>query len=208
HRLLAILTFIFALWTVTNYFSLNSSTADGTLFWIRAVMFVTAALGPILYFFVKAYPHPELKINKIVFSSLILATIIVELLAFTPFVFSSVSVANGIHPTPAPGIILFGVLFIGGPIAATVEIIRKYRRSTGLAKLQYKYLVLGITATFGLLIFTNFLFVVLLNFSDLVILGQMFSLVLVGFIFYAIIRHRLLEIRMIIARSVVYTLLL
>jgi signal transduction histidine kinase len=208
HRLLTLLTVIFAAWIIANYFSLNSEDAESTLFWIRAVMFITAPLGPVLYFFIKSFPTPDLNVKKKVFKVLVVLTLIVQALAFTPYIFSSVRITDQITPQPEFGIVLFAVLFVVVPLAGFIELIRKYRKSRGIEKLQIKYLFVGITVTFILLILTNFISVVVFNFSGFVMFGPMFSLILVGFILYAIIRHRLLEVRVIIARSVVYTILI
>ncbi|MBA3723764.1 MAG: hypothetical protein H0W89_02605 [Candidatus Levybacteria bacterium] len=209
NRLLTGLTVIFALWTVANYFSLNSPTPEGTLFWIRAVMFITAPLGPVLYFFIKAFPNKELQINKKFLNAIVVLTLLVQGLAFTPLLFSGVTIVGSqITPTPGPAIILFAILFIGLPIAGIWEVIKKYKRSAGIEKQQLKFLVFGISVTFSLLILTNFIFVVLFNLSDFVIYGPIFSIIFVGLIFYAIVKHRLLAIRLILARSVSYTFLI
>lgn len=209
NQLLTGLTIIFAAWTITNYFSLNSPTAESTLFWIRAVMFITAPLGPTIYLFIKAFPNRELVINKTLLNVLIGLTIFVQILAFTPFIFSGVTITGTqITPTPAPGIILFAILFMGLPIAGIFEIIKKYRVSAGIEKQQLKFLVFGTTITFTLLIITNFVFVLVFKLSNFVIFGPIFSLIFVGVIFYAIVKHRLLAIRLIIARSVAYTFLI
>lgn len=209
NRLLTGLTVIFAAWTVANYFSLNSPTADATLFWIRAVMFITAPLGPTLYIFIKVFPSQQLVMNKTLLHILIGLTLLVQILAFTPLIFSGVTISGSqITPTPAPGIILFAILFMGLPIAGIFEIFKKYRVSTGVERQQLKFLVFGISVTFTLLIITNFVFVVLFKLSNLVIFGPIFSLIFVGMIFYAIIKHRLLAIRLILARSVAYTFLI
>lgn len=208
HKLLTFLTLIFACWTVANYFSLHSSTEEETLFWIRMVMVITAPMGPVLYLFSKAFPGPELKTNKFILFMLFSLSLVVAGISFTPLLFESVSLENGVKPTPGPAIPLYGLLLIGSTFGGFVEIFLKYRKSHGLEKLQLKYLVFGITVTFSLLILTNFLFVVLLSFSELVILGPIFTLVFVGFITYSIIKHRLMEIRLVIARSLAYTLLL
>jgi signal transduction histidine kinase len=209
HRLLTALTVIFAAWTIANYFSLNSATAEGTLFWIRAVMFITAPLGPVLYLFIRAFPNKELQINKTLLNVLIGLTLLVQILAFTPFLFSGVTITGEqITPTPGPGIILFAILFMGIPIIGIFEIIKKYRRSTGVEKQQLKFLVFGISLTFTLLIITNFVFVLLFKLSNFVIFGPIFSLIFVVSITYSIIKHRLLAIRLILARSVAYAFLI
>ena len=208
NRLLTGLTIIFALWTIANYFSLNTPTPSGTLFWIRAVMFITAPLGPVLYLFIKAFPNTNLEIKKPMLLFLTIATVIVEGLAFTPFLFSKVTLGQQITPTPGPGLILFAILFVGVPLIGFFDLIKKYRKTVNLEKLQIRYLLFGIAFTFFLLIITNFLLVVVFKISQFVIFGPIFSLILVGFIFYAIAKHRLLQIRLVLARSVAYSIMI
>jgi signal transduction histidine kinase len=208
HRLLTILSFIFAFWSIANYFSLNSSTPAGTLFWIRAVMFITAPMGPVLFLFIKAFPNSKLVINKVILNIIIILTALVMVLAFSPLIFSKVTIAEQITPTPGPAIPLFAVLFVGLPIAGIFELFKKYKKTTGVERLQLRYLILGIVVTFILLILTNFIAVIVFNYSKFVIFGPMFTLIFVSLLSYSIVKHRLLAIRLLIARSVVYTLLL
>jgi signal transduction histidine kinase len=208
NKLLTALTVIFALWTVANYFSLNAPTPESTLFWIRAVMFITAPLGPVLYLFIHTFPNADLNINKRVLYTLIFLTLFVQAIAFTPLLFSGVTIGEQITPTPAPGLLLFALLFVGAPIAGIIELFKKFRKATGLERQQLKFLVFGIGMTFSLLILTNFVFVVLFQVSEFVIFGPIFSLFFVGSIFYAIVKHRLLAIRLILARSVAYFFLI
>lgn len=209
HRLLSLLTVIFALWSIANYFSLNSGTKEETLFWIRVVMLITAPMGPVLYFFIKAFPHYKLSMNKIFFKILISIILFVEFIVFTPLIFSDVTIKNGsITPVPGPGIILYAFLLIGAPLVGSIELIKKYRKSKGYEKLQLKYLIVGVTETFGLQILTNFIAVVVFHYSGFVIFGPVFSLIFVVFITYAIIRHRLLEVRFILVRPLVYLMLI
>lgn len=207
NRLLSIITLIIALWAVANYYSLNSPVEQQTLFWIRAVMLITSPLGPVLYLFLLAFPRPDLDITKkrlIFILLLIFATATVSL---TPWMFSKVEIDGGIHPTPGPGIILYGTSAIGFLLAGLREIVVKYKKSRGLIKLQLKYLVLGVILTFTLQALTNFILVVVFNFSNFVILGPIFSLILVAFMTYAIVKHRLMDIRLVIARAISYTFL-
>jgi len=58
------LTFVLAGWTFINYFSLHSPTEELTLFWIRAVMFITSFMGPALFLLLYIFPKEKLKLKK------------------------------------------------------------------------------------------------------------------------------------------------
>lgn len=207
HTLLALIAIVIALWTVTNYFSLNSAVPYQSLFWIQMVMFVTSPLGPLIYLFLTAYPNSELKINPRLALFIVSSIAIVAIISLTSLMFSSVSLVNGVHPQPGPGIILFGLLTIGFLAFGFKNIILKYKQSKGLVRLQLQYLVLGVILTFSLQFFTNFVFVILMNYSNFVVFGPTFSLILVGSLAYAIVRHRFLDIRLVVARTIAYTIL-
>ena len=86
--------------------------------------------------------------------------------------------------------------------------IEKYLKAKGIEKVQIKYLLLGIILTFSLVAVCSFILVVVFNISTFVILGPVFSLILVASLAYAIVKHRFLDIRMVVARSVGYALLI
>jgi len=123
--------------------------------------------------------------------------------------FTSVNISNGnIQPTPGPAIFLYALNFIGFLSAAIITIIRKYMKSRGIEKLQIRFIFYGVGFTFLLIGITNFLFVVLLKQSSFVIFGPLFSLILVGLTSYAIVKHKLLNIGLVVARSVAFLILI
>ena len=88
-----------------------------------------------------------------------------------------------------------------------VNLISQYRQSTGRQKMQIRYVMAGtgIAALFG-----SYFNLLRPWFGDtsLMWLGPPFSLFMIGFIAYAIIKHRLMDIRLILSRTIVYSLLL
>ncbi|EKD84987.1 MAG: Sensor protein [uncultured bacterium] len=204
-----ILSIILALWAITNYFSLQDLPPETILFWIRAVMFVTGAMFAVLYLLTDTFPKNSLSIGRIRLVLVIGFILLTQILSTTDLVFQRVEVNNGaVNPIPGPAIPIVAVNFVGFLLLTLITLYKKNRSSIGLERIRLKYLIFGITLTFILAITTNFIFVVFLKLTSFVALGPLFALILVGFIAYAIVKHRFLDIRLVVARSVSYFLLM
>lgn len=81
---------------------------------------------------------------------------------------------------------------------------RKVRAASGLRKLQLRYLLLGILSGGAGVITTNLIIPLVWRTSRFSVLGPYFSLLLVSFSAHAIIRHRLLDIRLFVKQGAVY----
>jgi PAS domain S-box-containing protein len=80
----------------------------------------------------------------------------------------------------------------------------KYRRSTGLLRLQIRYLAFAFAIPSGLIILTNLVAPLLFGTSIPGRYGPFFSLLMLALIGHAIIRHRLMDMRVVIRKSAVY----
>ena len=83
---------------------------------------------------------------------------------------------------------------------------RKLRLATGLRKLQLRYLLLGILLGAAGAITTNVIIPLVWKTSQYSVLGPYFSLLLVSFSAHAILRHRLMDIRLVVQRGFVFLL--
>ena len=81
---------------------------------------------------------------------------------------------------------------------------RKLRMASGLRKLQLRYLLLGILLGGAGAITTNVVIPLVWKTSQYSVLGPYFTLLLVSFSAHAIIRHRLMDIRLVVRRGSVY----
>ncbi|HOY55838.1 MAG TPA: ATP-binding protein [bacterium] len=79
----------------------------------------------------------------------------------------------------------------------------KYRQADGIAKMQIKYVFWGTFLSSALGMSTN-LILPTFDYFELNWLGQALTLVMVGFIAYAIIRYRLMDIKMVFSKSIIY----
>ncbi len=208
HILLTLLTIFISIWAILNYFSLTSGSEDWTLFWIRAVMFITAPLATILYLFLITFPNEKLHLNEKQLNILITITILVGILNILPISFKSVSIENDtITPEIGFGIAPFALLMIWSLISGSTNLVKRIKLYKGLQKAQVKIFLLGSMLTFSLMITTNFIMVILFNESNFVIFGPFFSLILTSFIFYSIIKHKFFGIRFVLAKTLTYVTL-
>jgi signal transduction histidine kinase len=95
----------------------------------------------------------------------------------------------------------FAIYFIVVWCAALGIFVRKWRTSRGLARAQYQYLGAGLIGGSIGGISTNLLVPWLTGQSTYSWVGPFFTLVYVGFVAHAIIRHRLMDLRLFIHRG-------
>jgi PAS domain S-box-containing protein len=99
---------------------------------------------------------------------------------------------------------LFGVYFLLCFLLALFALWRTIRSTAGVRKLQLRYLLLGILLGGAGAITTNLLIPLIWTTSKYSFLGPYFSLLVVSFSAHAIIRHRLMDIRVVIRQGAVY----
>lgn len=210
NRIFAILAFILGVWSITNYLSLHASTPAEQLFWIRVVMFGGAFMGSGVFLLIRAFPNHKISLPLwLHFSIWIFSSFIGLLALLTPLVFSDITYVNGsIQPTPGMLMPLYAIHFLGFMIWGFILLGKKYLKAQSIEKIQFRFLILGLATTFSLIAFFNFIVVNLFQNTTFVSLGPSFTLILVIATFYAIIKHRFLDIKLIVIRAVVYALLL
>lgn len=98
----------------------------------------------------------------------------------------------------------FGVYFLLCFVLALFTLWRTIRSAAGVKKLQLRYLLLGILLGGAGAITTNLVIPLIWKTSKYSVLGPYFSLLVVSFSAHAIIRHRLMDIRIVIRQGVVY----
>ena len=92
--------------------------------------------------------------------------------------------------------IIIGLLFL----------IRTYRHSIGIERLQVKYCLIGLFFTSFFALICN-LFLPMAGISELNWLGPPFTMIMLGFTAYSIVRHRLMDINIVMKKGTTYVLL-
>ncbi|MBI2596478.1 hypothetical protein HYW46_07155 [Candidatus Daviesbacteria bacterium] len=209
HRLFLLLTVILALWAVANSISVTVQSKEDIFFWVKAVMVITSAMFSTIYLLSATYPHNNFILPKKWVLLTVVITFVTQILVVSNQVFQRVDFANGIPaPVSGSGMVVFAANILGFFTLSIITLIKKYRQALGMEKTQLKYLLFGIITTFVLTNLTNFIFVNVLHLTEFVAIGPAFTLLLVGSISYAIIKHRFLDIRLVVARTVSFASLL
>jgi signal transduction histidine kinase len=103
---------------------------------------------------------------------------------------------------------VYSIYFLVSWGSALGLFVAKWRRSSGMAQAQLQYLAAGVVIPVAGGIATNLVFPLLTGRSTSSWLGPYFALLLVGIVGHAIIRHRLMDLRIVISRGLAYIVLI
>lgn len=199
---------VITLLSIANFFSVHPPSKESTLFWIRFVMLFATLNSVLFLLLMHTFPYVTFRLSRWFLWVLGILTGLTMVVAVSPYLFVGVQF-DGVRaqPTPGPGMILFipvGILTI--PLGLFF-LVRKNVHAQGIEKSQLRYLLLGVTTAFVLIIGLIFLNVVLFNNPSFVVYLPAFLLPFTGAAAYAITRYRLMDIRFIVVRSVLFSLL-
>lgn len=103
------------------------------------------------------------------------------------------------------GYLLYTIYFSAYVIAGFIVMFRAYMGAQGLRRLYFKYVSLGLVPAFTMGMVFNLFLPFLGNYQH-IWAGPLFTLIYVMFVSFAIVKHRLFDVRVIIARSLGYLL--
>lgn len=199
----AIFSFIAA---VTNFSWSDQVSYSAKLFWNRAtwlgVLILPAYLCFVYYFTGRT---KRIRAKALFWYSI---AIIISLLAlFTPY-FIELLIVESPTPVEKPGTLdVWGRIYIIAAIAVGLfYILKEYSLSRGFRRLQLKYFVLGLVIYgIGGIVFTGILPIVQ-GASKYFDITALFSSFWVGLTSYAIVRYRLMDIRIALGKLIVFLL--
>src|SRR5213593_555435 len=207
NRSFSVYTLFIAIWS----FAIASMQSGGHLNLASRLTFAAASLIPATFLaFVYYYPTPSkwpgkagLCLNFGVASVLVTVSLTTRLI-----VGDARMTAAGLTRETGPLYPLFATYFLLAWLTALVVILAKWRRARGRARVQLHYLALGAMISSAGAITTNLILPLLTGRSIYASIGPHFALVLVAMVAHAIIRHRLMDVRLVIHRSLTFALAL
>lgn len=209
HILFFLLTIDISLWSAANYVAVSLTDPLPALYWTRIVMALAVPQAMLFFLLVHTIPNPRIRIVPVQLMLYLAAGLIVSGLSLGPYLFTSLIFINGApSPTPGPAMPAFVLIAVGSVVAGVFILWKRARRSAGSLRTQLQIVGSGIAAMFALIILFNFILVVFFANSSFVAASPLYTLPFVVATAYAVIRHRFLDIRMVVARAVSYTVLI
>jgi signal transduction histidine kinase len=176
------------------------------LFWAR-MSFVGPSIIPAAFFYFSGiFPRKK---DDVTPSKIIILSILSSIFVILSFTGLMVRSANWERLTLNYGIAhkYFSIYFILLMSAGIFYLIKSYKNSIGLEHIQIKYCFFGIFLTFIPSITLN-LILPLLGTSRYSHLGPSSTLIMVSFFTYAILKHRLMDINIVLKKGTTYILLM
>ena len=205
NRSFALMVFSVVLWSLSNFFSDSQSSYLSALIWNKAIFAITAILPIFLALFSECFPTRSEIVGFRIKLVMIAIGILLAMLSF----FTNMIVKE-IHFVDWGTTISFGSLFFLHSLYVVVCVsyaffnqTLKYFKFHGMYKEQIKYLLLGSFVSFVFAIATNIILPAFGVFR-LTSFGPSFTLIFVGFVAYAIVRHRLMTLGIVIQKGLIY----
>lgn len=207
HVLFAAFTFFIAAWAL-GIAGLHHGVA---LEFSGRFTFATAALIPAAFLaFIRAYPSISSWPKPLLHTSLLgLGVFFAGASMAGPYVIHGVVIGpRGLERQPGPLFPAFLLYFLTTWALGLAVFVYKWRTARGLSRAQLQYLGAGIIVSAAGAISANLLLPVVTGHSTHSWVGPYFSLVLIPMVAHAIIRHRLMDLRPILLRVLIYAILM
>jgi signal transduction histidine kinase len=207
-RAFLILALAVVAWSIANYTADHLPTQTATDLATRLTFVLGAWISLSILFFSRFFPR-EKSMPRRESLLFILAYIATAIFSASPLVTASVTRnPSGAALTPGPLYFGFLVMFLAFIAAAFFNFYRKYASLTQLERAQVKLISLGIAVSSFIGLILNVVLPLMVGSWASSHFGPVITVFFVGTIAYTIIRHRFMDIRLVVARSVAYTLLL
>jgi signal transduction histidine kinase len=171
-------------------------------YWCSKMAYASTSLVPaFLVYFTRLYPFEEKPLSPGIKFVIFFPIFILLPLDFANLVVVGVAKTSwGYNLLPGPGYWFFSVYMVTYMIWAMANVFWRYARSVGRARNQVRYLLLGFF--FGSIIpFVTNLILPQFGNTSFTSIGPSCTIIFVAFLAYAITKHRLMDISVIISRA-------
>jgi len=193
-----------AVWLASGYLLYSGIDPARGALWARIAFAGGALLILSLYHVLMLFPDlPAVPFGRTM-NCLGVALAILSL--FTPLLARDVMTSGrfDIKVQYGPMLIVFTAYAVAVLVTGLHALVRRFRRSSGLRRLQIQYLLLGTVIPVAGVLLINLLLPLVFQITAFAPYGRLLALVFLPLTAHAIIRHRLMDIRLFVRKAVVY----
>lgn len=206
NRVFSLFLVSIAVWISSLAFADTSTSMPIVLAASKGAFASAALIFFLLVWLALVFPYENKNFGKKKLVAVFMPVVLFVILAPTNLAVQSVAIKDyGADVVSGPLYDLFSVYAVLCLLLCIYLLIKSYNKAKGNAKIQLRLLIYGLGISAGIGIFTNVI-LVLFGISSLGFLGAPGVLVLAAATAYAIVKHKLFDIRLIVARSVTYLL--
>jgi len=205
-----IFAFLLSAWIVINFYSNDAALSHGAQLWLNRA---TISIPVFALYFLLLFSLQFTRFGNRRFRSFAILFGVFSLIfgaaSATPLLISGVTPkGNIIVANFGPFIAYFSVFIICLFLAIIIILLGSLRRLDGAAKARTQIMAASLFAALAITVITNLIMPVIFHQFNYTVIGILSTIIIVGGFTYAIVRHRLFDIRAVIARSMAYLLLL
>lgn len=204
-----IITICVALWLLCNYLVDFTPTIADPVLWTKLTNIFGLWSVYFLLCFSLFFPVELAKSVKKYITFYLILPMVFTIFMFTNLVVESVKKIEGVQiPVSGSLMMVYTAYLVITAAIGLIVLYLKFRKSGGLQKNQIKFVLLGlgVSAIFAL-IFSSVI-PIIINRAETARIAPLTTIFFLGFTYYAIARHRLMDIRLVVARSITYAVLL
>lgn len=193
---------------IADYHAYINPNEGSSLLFTRLTLLTGVFIALFFNLFVEIFPRGNKKNYTFIFFVFALS-VINAILAISSFGIKGITIAGGqVSLVYGTGYFLYVALLLVIMGSAFFKLVKKYKFAKGLDRLKIQYVFLGtfLSSLFG--IASNVIIPLFIQNSSSSRYGPYFTVLLVLFTSYSIQRHRLLEVRLVVTRSLIYGVLL
>jgi PAS domain S-box-containing protein len=199
NRLMLVLAINTCVWAFSVLMVTVLNQQDAVLFWIRASYATGIFIPWHVYALGNTFHRGNISLNKTTIL-LLIGSMVFAVISFSPFMVAGVKDSTYLkEPLYGSFYIPFFTFYAFAILLSIQQLYKILSISSGLQRMQIKYLFIGTILSIFLSTMTNVLLplmgIVYLGTLDVRSLGPVFALILVGMVTYAIVRYRFMDIR-------------
>ncbi|MBN2058009.1 MAG: PAS domain S-box protein [Candidatus Saganbacteria bacterium] len=172
------------------------------------LVLLTAVPIPLLtFFFSQTFPNRKMHYSAAALTIYLLPSILISYFILWGLIISANPINDALVISLGSHQLLFYLYIISYFTLAGYNFIRNYNRAPLIEKNKYKYFFSGILSTILIVVGFNLSSVHLFGSADLIFMGPLGTLILVGTTAYAMLKYRLMDISLVLKKTTAYSLM-